>query len=1481
MPKPPDDIQDLKRRLALLGRLGGRALVCAEGTHLFEVAGARDTTPPAEAPRRGRPVRDAAALVDACRAGRPALAAVRAAIDLSSPPLPITPSLLAAAQRDLRVLAGPRVAGVLRGAARIFRRHGDIDAAWLAAKQARLDQIVDAPRAAAALDAGRGPLPPWFERVLELVALVHGDEAAAVVCAAAIPDTSTRAGAGAPPRERPRASGLDGAARRAARDRSTGPDERERLLTFLAHASLTFDPRPRDGRALCLPRKEIDIGPGDGGALALSRKDIALGPDGIRALAERFDQLPLRLPEALALARLELRGEQGTIARLVSEGLPIGHVERLVQLGRAKDLVKLRSGVEGAVAYAEWTSTLVPHYASLGLDLPLTPELFERLRTAHRSDLAVLAVCLMKHHAKAEPDTAEQALARLDATLALFERRPAEIASILAELSGTTPGAGRAVMPEIADWLADDALLDRHVHLCRIAGVPAALSRTLRADFERGQALARERDHLASLRARSPVQEARLARLAAGQVAVPPPDRTRRRIAERARELLARAYEARLDAALRRIAKDAWGITVPRLTPGWRDAIRFYLVVEKNRELLGTVLRAAASGADLARALPRNQAWIASVAGRFDVDAWLAPRSRDVDIGGQRHRLSVERDPIEVLRMGIPFDTCLSLEGGSNAASTVVNAADANKRVLYLRDARGSIVARKLIAVSREHTLLGYHLYIGARDHVDEITGAFREMCAHIAQAARLPLARTGKPKQIHPGFWYDDGAVPFDEPPPREGAVSAYCRALGMPVPSTDDGDLATAARVFAAVQSGSVDEVCAQLADGWLSWEHRRAAAWVVDRLDPERLVVEARRSSAIARVAVERAAERGPVPMLKLAARIASWESARIAGELFPRFPLDPQLAFARVAAAIAASRSGVKYDSDGLEHRTMDALPEMVQRLPIAAGLALCDRAEPLLRFIAGQPECTDCPADARRRIIDALVVAYAGARDPSAVIERLGGRSRPLARRAALAIAARYALTDDAIEPTMPPPRVEPVRPCPAALRALVKLRRRAPELEREPDLLAAVVRQAGGVPRGIDLPVPGEPPFEALADLLAQLDLAEILAPWTSGRGDPHKWSPGPWELHHHRRNATGLRAQIAEEARAAFAADPLGAASQEALQRVAQLGDAGVIFPLLDAAARGPGGVRVRARLDRARVLAQEITGQAASSRAADPIEAELARRGKGRPKTRTDAYDQGLLLAAVAEVERRISTGPIHREPIEEERLRVALSILGEADKTGRIRHPMASLLIARRGDRVTAEDHPICAAFWGACSAGNLAVPAEVALVHFEDEELRDRWVLSFLLDGALGSAEQTYEALAALARRTGRAHLIPVLFDEIVSALIHRGRLDFLDTFDDEAQLRRAVRLVFAEGVAARTIASYKHLHAHARAAVFLQELADSPLRTSDALRTEVRLWRESIGPHVLVLLEWLEACLAGTAPAPKPHGLGATGRLRVT
>ncbi|MFO0589254.1 MAG: hypothetical protein U0441_17080 [Polyangiaceae bacterium] len=1468
MSKPNDDIQDLKRRLVLLGRLEGRLFASAEGPLLFDFDKAEPWA-----------VRKIDALVAACHEGPLPLATLRACVDLPGTPLAVTPAFLSAAQRDLRVLQGPRVAGLVRDAGKIFRRHGDLDAAWVAEKQARLDRLAEAARTGAANGAIFGA-PAWFERALDVIGLVHGDDARAAVVrsfqtpadeisdwhpskayknrAIAHSQTSGRGQADVWPSGGRATLGAHLA-------RIPLRDDRERALTFVAHAALTFNPAPRDPE----------------GELTFTAKELAMDLGELKKIPDKLANYPVRLGEALALVAMDLGAWRATAASRVDEGLSVDVIGDLVRMKREKEIGELPSDPESAAAYVDWVRTLAPHYASLGLDVPLSPTMWKRFAGARKSDLAVLGLCLMKHHTKADADTADQAIARLDATLALFAKMPADVTAILTELSGTTPGAGRAAMPEIAAWLDDDALLDRYVHLARIAGAPVTLSRTLRADFERGVTIAKEREHLLGLSSRSPQKEARLARLLAGDVAVPSPDRTRRRLADRIKDLLARAYGARLDAVMRRIAKDAWGVAIPRLTPAWRDAIRFYLSVDKNRPLLATVLQTAAAGGDLARLLPKNQAWIASARSRFDVDAWLAPRSRDVEMKGARHRIEIERDPIEVLRMGIPFGTCLSLEDGFNAASTVVNAADANKHVLYLRDADGTILARKLVAVSSEYRLIGYHLYIASTEKKAEITEAFREFCERLAEAVKLPLAPFGTPKQIHKGFWYDDGAVPFDRGP-SSGEIESgpALRALGLTKPADPCEEIDDEARLYEALHANGADAIFDVIEGAGRHDTARRAAERAYRELPLARVAEGARRSWLFANEATRCAADAGLGPLLDLVAAVGPRGSV---GELNARlmeFPPTAEGALSIASAARAMSRrtgASTKFDCDHLEHIVLTVLPRLAVHLTVADGLALCDRMDPLLAwFDSDQKACASCAEEARAAMVTALLAAYRTAPSPGVVIDRLGSRSGPLSIRAALAIAARMPLVEDV---TRPAPFVPDPTPSPAAMRALARLRRRDPKIDARPEMLAALLRQSGGDPSHVTLPVPSDAPFEALGDLLDRLDLKEIVEPWTRADRDLEGWKPSPWEIFHLRRAPSPLRDRLVRDMAAAIARarDGLDAAGHESAQRLAQIGavtELNAFFRSAMEKCSGPSRRRstssarkVASSLDRARAVAREIEGQMASSRADDPMARERARRVKDRPSATADVHDRGLLLAALRTIDAHVKSGssaphaPAH-DPLAN--LEQAFFVLREADQTLMFAEDVLGVLHRARRGQFNDGDRMLFKEWYaGRKEHDTRYVDDALTLDLLGDPALR--YVMLDLIAKTGGGGIQTdLRTLTNLARARRTPHAADGLLTDLLTAAIDRGDLDLSD-LDFAEHVHEAARILCARGVAAGFVEAYRKLRDVAHVAAALRALWASPLRETEEMRTAARLLAEQPGHTPEPIATWLVECLDGKLP----------------
>ena len=154
---------------------------------------------------------------------------------------------------------------------------------------------------------------------------------------------------------------------------------------------------------------------------------------------------------------------------------------------------------------------------------------------------------------------------------------------------------------------------------------------------------------------------------------------------------------------------------------------------------------------------PANAGWLARAAAHgVDVAAWRAGFRATATVGGEPVAFATEADPLHVLKMGSYFATCLSLDDGSNAASTLVNALDVNKHVIYGRRADGAVVCRKLIGATARGELAGYTTFVAA--HPGEMEPALLPHVLRFAARCRLRPSDTARPEVLHPGFWYDDG---------------------------------------------------------------------------------------------------------------------------------------------------------------------------------------------------------------------------------------------------------------------------------------------------------------------------------------------------------------------------------------------------------------------------------------------------------------------------------------------------------------------------------------------------------------------------------------------------------------------------------------------------------------------------------------------------------------------------------------------------
>ncbi|WP_286177420.1 hypothetical protein [Stieleria mannarensis] len=124
---------------------------------------------------------------------------------------------------------------------------------------------------------------------------------------------------------------------------------------------------------------------------------------------------------------------------------------------------------------------------------------------------------------------------------------------------------------------------------------------------------------------------------------------------------------------------------------------------------------------------------------------------------GTPYELGFTREAIDILLMGFHFDTCLSPDS-FNFFSTVANAVDLNKRVVYGKTEAGKVVGRCLFALNESGEILTYHRY--SHDAQDGFADAVDRFAIRLAGEMQTCLGSGGQVAKLVANDWYDDGPV-------------------------------------------------------------------------------------------------------------------------------------------------------------------------------------------------------------------------------------------------------------------------------------------------------------------------------------------------------------------------------------------------------------------------------------------------------------------------------------------------------------------------------------------------------------------------------------------------------------------------------------------------------------------------------------------------------------------------------------------------
>ncbi len=123
-------------------------------------------------------------------------------------------------------------------------------------------------------------------------------------------------------------------------------------------------------------------------------------------------------------------------------------------------------------------------------------------------------------------------------------------------------------------------------------------------------------------------------------------------------------------------------------------------------------------------------------------------------------KLFIETNPLKILQMGnVVSGSCLSVHGG-NSWTTITNAVDVNKAVLFAvnADKPSMIVGRRLVAITDDLKLVQYGVYNNfPRLDLDAL---FEHFLIDIARHCSLPLGESGTVSNLVAGAWYAGTAM-------------------------------------------------------------------------------------------------------------------------------------------------------------------------------------------------------------------------------------------------------------------------------------------------------------------------------------------------------------------------------------------------------------------------------------------------------------------------------------------------------------------------------------------------------------------------------------------------------------------------------------------------------------------------------------------------------------------------------------------------
>ncbi|BDI30146.1 hypothetical protein CCAX7_21970 [Capsulimonas corticalis] len=191
-----------------------------------------------------------------------------------------------------------------------------------------------------------------------------------------------------------------------------------------------------------------------------------------------------------------------------------------------------------------------------------------------------------------------------------------------------------------------------------------------------------------------------------------------------------------------------------------RHTLQMQMVADENRKPLRKLLTAHWAGrSDYLMKHPLTIQWLKKHP-ELDLDLWFSgiPCQQTIAPWGEV-TITLERDPIEALKLGTYVGSCLGL-GGICAYSAAATVLDINKQVLYARDTKETVVGRQVVGYDEDGKLVGFPVYPHSAPAT--IRSLFAEYDRDFAAALGARLVRANGDSQYDIAFivantWWND----------------------------------------------------------------------------------------------------------------------------------------------------------------------------------------------------------------------------------------------------------------------------------------------------------------------------------------------------------------------------------------------------------------------------------------------------------------------------------------------------------------------------------------------------------------------------------------------------------------------------------------------------------------------------------------------------------------------------------------------------